>query len=197
MGVRLEHDWFPAPLPDNVVLGERNWLYSSFAFRHYCSRRPVGVRTGDDTGLYPGTFFDLGPQGEVTIGRFCTLVGAIICSNGCVVIGDYVFIAHEVVLADSFAATPYDCPQGRNPEAAVVSAARPIAGRACEPTAPRRTAIYIGENVWIGARAILLGGARIGEGAIVGAATVVDFEVPPYSLVAGNPARIVRRPDTQ
>ena len=51
--------------------------------------------------------------------------------------------------------------------------------------------ISIGSNSWIGARAILLAGARIGEGAIVGAAAVVDFSVPPYAIVAGNPARIV------
>ena len=51
--------------------------------------------------------------------------------------------------------------------------------------------IHIGENAWIGARAILLGGARIGEGSIVGAGCVVDFTVPPYRVVAGNPARVV------
>ena len=51
--------------------------------------------------------------------------------------------------------------------------------------------IVVGENAWIGARAVLLEGARLGEGAIVGAAAVVDFEVPPYAIVAGNPARVV------
>jgi acetyltransferase-like isoleucine patch superfamily enzyme len=38
---------------------------------------------------------------------------------------------------------------------------------------------------------VLLSGVRIGEGAIVGAAVVVDFEVPPFAIVAGNPLRIV------
>jgi maltose O-acetyltransferase len=47
--------------------------------------------------------------------------------------------------------------------------------------------------VWIGARATILGGARIGSGAIVGAGAVVDGDVPSGSTVAGNPARIVRR----
>lgn len=181
--VRLEHDWFSEPLPDNVQLGERNWLYSSFAFRHYYSRQPTGVRTGSDTGLYNGTFFNLGPRGQVAIGRFCALVGAMISCNSRVVIGDYVFIAHEVVLADSFAATPFDRHSELPPQ--------------CPPTTdePPQTSIVIGDNVWIGARAILLAGARIGEGAIVGAASVIDFEVPPYTVVAGNPARVVRRID--
>ncbi|MFC1760904.1 acyltransferase [Planctomycetota bacterium] len=164
MVIRLEHDWFPEPLPDNVELGSRSWLYSSFAFRHYRSQKPCGLHVGHDSGLYHGTFFDLGPAGEVEIGNFCTLVGAIFATNGKVLIGDYSFVAHEVVIADSFTA---------------------LAG----PT-NRDSAIIIGENVWIGARAVILSGAKIGEGAIIGAAAVVDFEVPAYAIVAGNPAHI-------
>src|SRR5882724_10319747 len=103
----MSHDWFSRPLPANVVLGERSWLYSTFAFLHYRSTRPCGVRVGHDSGIYHGTFFDLGPEGEVEIGNYATLVGAIISTNSRVVIGDYAFLAHEVVLADSFAATPH------------------------------------------------------------------------------------------
>jgi len=51
----------------------------------------------------------------------------------------------------------------------------------------------IGNDVWIGRDARILPGARIGDGVIVGAAAVVGGEVPPYSVVAGNPARVVRR----
>lgn len=53
----------------------------------------------------------------------------------------------------------------------------------------------IGNDVWIGAGAILLGhngGLRIGDGAIVGAGAVVTRDVPPYAIVGGNPARIIR-----
>jgi acetyltransferase-like isoleucine patch superfamily enzyme len=177
----MEHDWFAEPLPDNVVLGARTWLYSSFAFRHYCSRRPVGLRTGNDTGLYNCTFFDLGPAGEVSIGSYCTLVGAIICSNSRIVIGDHAFLAHEVVLADSYVAAPYD------PQCQLADI------RAERHDEDPETSIVIGDNTWIGARAVVLRGASIGEGSIVGAAAVVDFEVPPRSIVAGNPGRIVRR----
>jgi acetyltransferase-like isoleucine patch superfamily enzyme len=159
-----------------VAIGERSWLYSTFAFLHYRSQRPCGVRIGNDTGLYDGTFFDLGPRGEVEIGKYSSIVGAIISSNSRVVIGDYVFIAHEVVIADTFASTPD-----------AGSAADEDASSSLDPP----TKIVVGENVWIGARAVLLSGCIIGDGAIVGAATVVDFEVPPYAVVAGNPARIV------
>jgi virginiamycin A acetyltransferase len=50
----------------------------------------------------------------------------------------------------------------------------------------------VGNDVWIGQDATILPGARIGDGAIVAAKAVVSGEVPPYAIVAGNPARIVR-----
>jgi acetyltransferase-like isoleucine patch superfamily enzyme len=175
-GAMLEHDWFPRPLPANVTLGERSWCYSSFAFLHYQSRRPCGVRVGHDSGIYHGTFFELGPDGEVEIGNYCTLVGVIMSANSRVVIEDYAFLAHEVVLADSFAARPVSARAENN---------------ASLGTGGQTALITVGENSWIGARAVLLSGARIGKGAIVGAAALVDSEVPPFAIVAGNPARIV------
>lgn len=51
----------------------------------------------------------------------------------------------------------------------------------------------VGPDVWIGTRAIVLPGARIGAGCILGAGAVVGGTVPPYSVVAGNPGRVVRR----
>ncbi|MGL4982864.1 MAG: DapH/DapD/GlmU-related protein [Treponemataceae bacterium] len=51
--------------------------------------------------------------------------------------------------------------------------------------------IHIGDNVWIGARTIILGGVRIEDGAIIGAGSVVSKSVPKYAIVAGNPAKIV------
>jgi virginiamycin A acetyltransferase len=50
----------------------------------------------------------------------------------------------------------------------------------------------IGHDVWLGDGATVLPGARIGSGAIVGAGAVVGGEIPPYAVVAGNPARILR-----
>jgi acetyltransferase-like isoleucine patch superfamily enzyme len=52
---------------------------------------------------------------------------------------------------------------------------------------------YIGRGCFIGARSIILPGVRIGDGCIVGAGSVVTKDVPPHSVVAGNPARIIRK----
>lgn len=174
----LEHDWFSQPIPDNVRLGARSWLHSSFAFAHYRSRATIGVRVGSDTGLYAGTFFDLGPEAEVEIGNYCSIVGAIFATNGRVRIGDFALIAHEVVIADTHWPTPgLHRPSAEQPRVQQ----QPVG------------AIEIGANVWIGTQAIILGNVRIGEGAIIGAGTLVTHDVPPFSLCAGNPMRIVRK----
>jgi acetyltransferase-like isoleucine patch superfamily enzyme len=165
----LEHDWYSQPLPHNVALGERSWLYSSFAFSHYTCTSADGVRVGNDTGLYHGTFFDLGPEAEVIVGDYCSLVGAIIATNGRLTIGDYTFIAHEVVIADGHWASP-----------------------AIEHARLERNNIEIGRNVWIGAQAIIIGNVRIGDGSIIGAGSLVTRDVPAYTLCAGNPMRVVR-----
>jgi maltose O-acetyltransferase len=47
----------------------------------------------------------------------------------------------------------------------------------------------VGDRAWIGYRAIVLPGVSIGEGAVVGAGAVVSRDVPPFTIVAGNPAR--------
>jgi maltose O-acetyltransferase len=52
--------------------------------------------------------------------------------------------------------------------------------------------IVIEDDVWVGAGAIILPGVRIGTGSVVGAGSVVTKDVPPWTVVAGNPARAVR-----
>lgn len=52
--------------------------------------------------------------------------------------------------------------------------------------------VIIGNDVWIGREALILSGVRIGDGAVVGARSVVAKDVKPYSIVSGNPARHIR-----
>lgn len=53
--------------------------------------------------------------------------------------------------------------------------------------------IKICDKVWIGARCIILKGVTIGEGAVIGAGTVVSQDVEPWTVVGGNPARMIKR----
>jgi virginiamycin A acetyltransferase len=59
--------------------------------------------------------------------------------------------------------------------------------------APSRGDTVVGHDVWLGYEALVLPGVTIGDGAIVAAASVVASDVPPFAIVAGNPAGVVRR----
>lgn len=52
--------------------------------------------------------------------------------------------------------------------------------------------IYVGSDVWIGTGAIILSGAYVGHGAIIAARSVVSEDIPPYAIVAGVPAKVIR-----
>lgn len=58
-------------------------------------------------------------------------------------------------------------------------------------TAPKKP-VEVGDDVWIGARAIILPGITVGRGSIIGAGSVVTKNIPEYAVVGGNPARIIR-----
>lgn len=57
---------------------------------------------------------------------------------------------------------------------------------------PPTKRVKVGSDVWIGRNAIILSGVNVGDGAVVGAGAVVTKDVPPYAVVAGNPARIIK-----
>lgn len=170
----LEHDWYDQPLPAGVVLGERSWVYSSYAFLHCVSEVDPCVRVGDDSGVYDGSMFELGPQGSVHIGRFCSIVAAVIRLAGPMILEDHALISWDVFVSDL--EDDLGAPPGAAP-------ARPA----------RRAPTVIGSGAWIGAGAKLLRGSSVGRNAIVGAGAVVREDVPPGCVVAGNPARIVSR----
>lgn len=52
--------------------------------------------------------------------------------------------------------------------------------------------VVIGNDVWIGQSATILSGVTIGDGAVIGALSVVAKDIPPYAIAAGNPARVIR-----
>jgi acetyltransferase-like isoleucine patch superfamily enzyme len=131
--------------------------------------------------------FDVGPQGRVFVADYVLVHGArIICDTG-IEIGDYTFISWNVVLMDTYRVS-FD-PMERRRELHRAAWRRP---RRIDAEVPARP-IRIGRAVWIGFDVCVLPGVTIGEGAIVGARSVVMDDVPPYTIVAGNPARVVRR----
>jgi acetyltransferase-like isoleucine patch superfamily enzyme len=112
-------------------------------------------------------------------------VSWIICDER-IEIGDHVLVSWNAVLMDSYRLS-HDVPTRRR------QLERLWRDR-IEPDDPMQSKpIRIGNAAWIGFESIVLPGVTIGDGSIVGARSVVAEDVPPYSIVAGNPARVVRR----
>lgn len=53
--------------------------------------------------------------------------------------------------------------------------------------------VAVGDDVWIGANVVILPGVKIGQGAVIGAGSIVTKDVEPYAIVAGNPAKLIRK----
>ena len=68
----------------------------------------------------------------------------------------------------------------------------PDAPQECHYDSVNHRQIIIGNDVWIGCDVTILGGVRIGNGAVIGARTVVAKDVPPFAIVVGNPARVIK-----
>jgi acetyltransferase-like isoleucine patch superfamily enzyme len=57
--------------------------------------------------------------------------------------------------------------------------------------------VVIGKNVWIGANSVILPGVKIGDNSVIGAGSIITDDVPAYSVVTGNPARIIKQYDSK
>lgn len=127
-----------------------------------------GCKLGDHTKV--GTFVEI--QRDVVIGRNCKISShTFVCSG--VVIEDDVFVGHNV----SFINDKY-------PVASRDGALTVFADDEIKPT-------FVRKGATIGTSATILCGVTIGEYAMVGAGSVVTKDVPPHSIVAGVPARII------
>jgi acetyltransferase-like isoleucine patch superfamily enzyme len=182
----LPWDWYPGTIPENVVLDDTAYIETSFSFDLYRSEAQVGVQLGRGASTYGGTMFDVGSQGRVTLGNYALVNGARIICDAEIEIGDYTLISWNVVLMDTYR-LPFD-PIERQRQLERVSGRLPR----CIDAQVLAQPIRIGRNVWIGFDVCVLPGVTIGEGAIVGARSVVTQDVPPYSVVAGNPARLIK-----
>ncbi len=67
----------------------------------------------------------------------------------------------------------------------------PAAAQVRDPPRPKGD-VVIGNDVWIGRSATIMSGVKVGDGAVVGACSLVTKDVAPYAIVGGNPARLIR-----
>ena len=79
------------------------------------------------------------------------------------------------------------------PNVTIILASHPNASCNRKVLELKENVVKIRDDVWIGAGSIILNGITIGEGAVVGAGSVVTKDVNPYTIVAGNPAKEIRK----
>lgn len=130
-----------------------------------------GCTIGDGSRI--GTFVEI--QRDARIGRRCKVSSHTFVCEG-VTIEDECFIGHHVVFVND------RYPAAVNPDGS-------LQGSSDWEVVETR----VGRRASIGSGAVILCGVTIGEGALVGAGSVVTKDVPPHTIVAGNPARVLRR----
>ena len=139
----------------------------SYRLRHWFLRSACSVSIGRGSSVHMGCFIT---GYNIKIGKHSVINrGVYLDGRAGVKIGNNVNVSHQVLI-QSLSHDPqcvhFNC------------VVKPV---------------VIGDYSWLGARALILPGVTVGEGAVVGAGAVVAKDVPPYSIVVGNPARIVKQ----
>lgn len=166
-------------------------------FKAYCTKYGGHLRTSTFIHWVQG-------KGQIIVGDDVTMEGktsiafaARFSDRPRLVIGNNTFVGHDcsfaiadsvrigshVLISSGVRVSDYD---GHPIDAAERRAGKPAPPESVKP-------VTIGDDVWIGAGAMILKGVTIGDRSIVGAGAVVTRDVPPDVIVAGNPARIVKR----
>lgn len=152
----------------HMPLSDSRFNFGAKRLRRFCARQ-ILPRCGKNVNIERGAQFawDLSVGDNSGVG-----VNSLIASH--VTIGSDVMMGPDCMLfTRNHGMDRTDIPMWQQES----SAARPI---------------VIGNDVWIGARVIILPGVHVGNGSVIGAGSVVTKDVPDYGIVAGNPARLIR-----
>lgn len=142
------------------------------------------IKIGNNCSLH--AILSVDETGEIEIGDYTT-----IRSDTRVYAAESIRIGHHVIISDHV----WICDNNNHPTSCDERIALCESGFESELWAWKysdKSKIVIEDNVWIGRASTILKGVTIGKGSIVATRAVVTKDVPPYSIVAGNPARVVK-----
>lgn len=170
----------------NALPHNRLRIHREFASREAFVRWPVHgnvleafrdgrLQVGAQTLFEPGVWITVGDEGRVVIGEGCFLnLGVMVAAQGLVEIGDHCMFANGCFVTDA--------------NHRFSDLTMPITWQGFDSKGPTR----IGDNVWCGANVVITSGVTVGERCVIGANSVVTKDLPPYSIAAGSPARVLR-----
>jgi acetyltransferase-like isoleucine patch superfamily enzyme len=154
----------------------------------------IANASGDPGDISVGSFTHVCGQlltfpngGKIQIGEWCYIgEGTRIWSQSSVTIGNHVLISHLVDIHDTDG-HPIDWQERRqDAEARLTNQMQNLSRRTIAMP------VTIEDDVWVCFKATILKGVHVGKGAIIAAGAVVTADVPPWTIVAGNPAKVVR-----
>jgi acetyltransferase-like isoleucine patch superfamily enzyme len=133
------------------------------------------LEVGANTMFEPNVWITMGDEGRVRIGEGTFLnIAVMVAALDLVEIGAHCMLANGCFVTD--ANHRFDDPN------------RPVPWQGFTSKGPTR----LGDNVWLGANVVVTSGVTIGERSVIGANSVVTHDIPPYSVAAGAPAKVLR-----
>jgi len=133
------------------------------------------LKIGEGTLLEPGCWITMGPEATVEIGEGCFLNrNTMLAAHGRIEIGDHVMFANGCFIGD--AAHRFDDPE------------QPITHQGFTTKGP----VKIGSNCWFGVNCVVTSGVEVGERCVIGANSVITSDLPPGTIAAGAPAKVIK-----
>jgi acetyltransferase-like isoleucine patch superfamily enzyme len=185
--LRIRYDWYEQALPRQLQAEEMAYLDTAYSFTSFHSHQPDGLRFGYASGNYGRSNIMAGPKGRIRIGKYVTLEATNLICYDSITIGDHCMFSWGSVLTDAWV-DGAQLPAAAKRKILIDLAATPERLPLFTETRP----VVAEDNVWVGFDAVILPGVRLGRGCIIGSKTIVWKDVPPYAVVAGSPARVIR-----
>jgi acetyltransferase-like isoleucine patch superfamily enzyme len=161
-----------------------------------------GIKVSSNSFIAKSAKLMMSPDGQYRGGDIQVKKNARICEGalllpygGNIIISEGVFVGPYCVIQSSkgttlqigtntmIAGNTFIVPSNHGFEGTIPICKQPVSSKG----------IIIHNDVWIGAGVVIVDGVNIGEGAVIGAGSIVTKDIPPFSIAAGNPARVIKR----
>lgn len=166
-------------------IGKGTWFYRT---SQITTDKPINsINIGKNCRIR-GELFNISGTGNLVIGDWCYLgERSTLWSSGAdLIIGNRVLIAKDVFIVNNNT-HPVDVKERHKHFMEIVTKGHPKNIELCAET------VKIEDDVWIGCHTVVLKGVTIGKGSIVAAGSVVTRDVPPFTMVGGNPAVVLKK----